>query len=40
TDQIEYLSAIEEGRYVIAKANATLDGGGELTDEQVTCREK
>ncbi|MDQ5946815.1 MAG: DNA-directed polymerase subunit beta, partial [Pseudomonadota bacterium] len=40
TDQIEYLSAIEEGRYVIAQANATLDGGGELTDELVTCREK
>ncbi len=40
TDQIEYLSAIEEGRYVIAQANATLDGSGTLTDELVTCREK
>jgi DNA-directed RNA polymerase subunit beta len=40
TDQIEYLSAIEEGRYVIAQANATLDPRGELTDELVTCREK
>ncbi|MBK8523420.1 MAG: DNA-directed RNA polymerase subunit beta [Betaproteobacteria bacterium] len=40
TDQIEYLSAIEEGRYVIAQANASLDGKGELTDELVTCREK
>ena len=28
TDQIEYLSAIEEGRYVVAQANATLDDKG------------
>ncbi|MDX9706461.1 MAG: DNA-directed RNA polymerase subunit beta [Azospira sp.] len=40
TDQIEYLSAIEEGRYVIAQANALLDEHGTLTDELVTCREK
>ncbi len=40
TDQIEYLSAIEEGRYVVAQANATLDASGALTDELVTCREK
>ncbi|TXH12712.1 MAG: DNA-directed RNA polymerase subunit beta [Gammaproteobacteria bacterium] len=40
TDQIEYLSAIEEGRYVVAQANATLDEKGTLTDELVTCREK
>ena len=40
TDQIEYLSAIEEGRYVVAQANATLDENGTLTDELVTCREK
>ncbi|MBW7903502.1 MAG: DNA-directed RNA polymerase subunit beta [Rhodocyclaceae bacterium] len=40
TDQIEYLSAIEEGRYVIAQANAMLDDKGALTDELVTCREK
>ena len=40
TDQIEYLSAIEEGRYVIAQANASLDGSNQLTDELVTCREK
>ena len=25
TDQIDYLSAIEEGKYVIAQANATLN---------------
>ena len=40
TDQIDYLSAIEEGRYVIAQANAELNKEGALTDELVTCREK
>jgi DNA-directed RNA polymerase subunit beta len=40
TDDIEYLSAIEEGRYVIAQANASLDEAGKLNDELVTCREK
>ncbi|MGL5632671.1 MAG: DNA-directed RNA polymerase subunit beta, partial [Azovibrio sp.] len=40
TDQIEFLSAIEEGAYVIAQANAALGGDGSLTDELVTCREK
>ena len=28
TNQIDYLSAIEEGKYVIAQANATLDKDG------------
>ena len=40
TDQIEYLSAIEEGGYIIAQANAALGGDGVLTDDLVTCREK
>ncbi|MCP5268459.1 MAG: DNA-directed RNA polymerase subunit beta [Zoogloeaceae bacterium] len=40
TNEIEYLSAIEEGRYIIAQANAELDAGGSLVDELVTCREK
>lgn len=40
TNEIDYLSAIEEGRYVIAQANAELDGEGALIDELVTCREK
>ncbi|MBB5020483.1 DNA-directed RNA polymerase subunit beta [Chitinivorax tropicus] len=40
TDQIEYLSAIEEGRYVVAQANATLDEEGRLIDELVTCRHR
>ncbi len=38
TDKIEYLSAIEEGQYIIAQANATLDNKGKLTDELVSCR--
>ena len=38
TDQVDYLSAIEEGRYVIAQANANLGKKGEFTDELVSCR--
>ncbi|PVV25721.1 MAG: DNA-directed RNA polymerase subunit beta, partial [gamma proteobacterium symbiont of Ctena orbiculata] len=38
TNQIDYLSAIEEGRFVIAQANASLDGKGKLTDELVSSR--
>jgi DNA-directed RNA polymerase subunit beta len=40
TDQIEYLSAIEEGAYIIAQANSDLGDGGALLDQLVTCREK
>ncbi|MBX9296200.1 DNA-directed RNA polymerase subunit beta [Chromobacterium piscinae] len=40
TNEIDYLSAIEEGRYVIAQANAELSKDGTLIDELVTCREK
>ena len=40
TDQIDFLSAIEEGKYVIAQANAQLGSKGELTDELVSCRHK
>ena len=39
TDQIDYLSAIEEGRYIIAQANATIDKSGKLSDELVSARE-
>ncbi len=39
TDQIEYLSAIEESNYVIAQANAELDPNGKFTDELVACRQ-
>ncbi len=40
TDQIDYLSAIEEGKYVIAQANAALDAEGRLTGDLVSAREK
>ncbi|KXB32620.1 DNA-directed RNA polymerase subunit beta [Dechloromonas denitrificans] len=40
TNDIEYLSAIEEGNYVVAQANASLDENGRLSDDLVTCREK
>ena len=40
TNEIDYLSAIEEGNYVVAQANAKLDGEGRLADDLVTCREK
>ena len=39
TMQIDYLSAIEEGKYVIAQANATLDKDGKLIDELVSARD-
>ncbi|WP_144394009.1 DNA-directed RNA polymerase subunit beta [Pleionea sediminis] len=38
TDEVDYLSAIDEGKYVIAQANATTDAGGNLTDDLVPCR--
>ncbi|CAK0781208.1 RNA polymerase subunit beta [Gammaproteobacteria bacterium] len=37
-DKVEYLSAIEEGQYVIAQANAALDEEGKLVDQLVSCR--
>lgn len=38
TDKIEYLSAIEEGNYVIAQANTDLDENGKLTNDLVSVR--
>ena len=38
TDRIDYLSAIEEGKYVIGQANAALDQDGRLIDSLVSCR--
>ncbi len=40
TEQIEYLSAIEEGQYVIAQANAALNEDGSFADELITARQK
>lgn len=39
SNKIDYLSAIEEGRYVIAQANAAVSSDGTLTDELVSARE-
>jgi DNA-directed RNA polymerase subunit beta len=38
SDQIDYLSAIEEGKYVIAQANADLDKSGKFMQDLVSCR--
>jgi len=38
TDQIDYLTADEEDRYLIAQANATLDENGKFTQERVLVR--
>ncbi|MBZ6074544.1 MULTISPECIES: DNA-directed RNA polymerase subunit beta [Aeromonas] len=40
TDEVEYLSAIEEGKYVIAQANAATTEDGRLKDELIPCRHK
>jgi len=40
TDEVEYLSAIEEGRYVIAQANIEIDANGRMAEEQIACRHK
>jgi len=39
TDEVEYLSAIEEAKYVIAQANATVDKDGVFTADTVQCRQ-
>jgi DNA-directed RNA polymerase subunit beta len=38
TNEVHYLSAIEESRFVIAQANATLDTHNRLIDNLVSCR--
>jgi DNA-directed RNA polymerase subunit beta len=40
TNEIVYLSAIEEGNYVIAQANAAIDKTGKLVDPLVSCRNR
>ena len=40
TDEIEYLPADEEEKYVIAQANAPLTSGRRFAEERVTCRFK
>ncbi len=38
TNDVAYLSAIEEGDFVIAQANAELDANGKFVDEFIPCR--
>ncbi|MGH8131163.1 MAG: DNA-directed RNA polymerase subunit beta, partial [Steroidobacteraceae bacterium] len=40
TNEIVYLSAIEEGNYVVAQANAAIDKAGKLVDPLVSCRNR
>ncbi|URJ29483.1 DNA-directed RNA polymerase subunit beta [Blochmannia endosymbiont of Camponotus modoc] len=40
SNDIHYLSAIEEGDFVIAQANTNLNSTGEFIDDLVTCRNK
>jgi len=40
TEEIDYLSAIEEGNFMIAQANAELDHNHRLISEIVSCRHK
>ena len=38
TNDVVYLSAMQEGRFTIAQANAELDAKGQFVDELVSCR--
>ncbi|MEC4747078.1 DNA-directed RNA polymerase subunit beta [Methylomicrobium sp. Wu6] len=40
TDQVDYLSAIEEGEFVIAQASVPVDDNGKLIEGLVSCRHK
>ncbi|MDD1643479.1 MAG: DNA-directed RNA polymerase subunit beta, partial [Methylococcaceae bacterium] len=40
TDQVDYLSAIEEGEFVIAQASVAVDENGKLVEGLVSCRHK
>ena len=40
SEQIDYLSAIEEGQYIIAQANAQMDEAGNLQGDLVSARYK
>ena len=40
TDQIDYLSAMEETRFTIAQADTTLDKNFNLTDDLIQCRHR
>ena len=39
TDEVVYLSAMEEGKYTIAQANSELDENGKFVEDLVDCRQ-
>jgi DNA-directed RNA polymerase subunit beta len=38
SDEVNYLSAMEEGRYTVAQANQPIDNRGRFTEDLITCR--
>jgi len=40
TDKIDYLTADDEDRYVIAQANASIDAKGKFVEDRVLCRQR
>jgi DNA-directed RNA polymerase subunit beta len=38
TDEVVYLSAMEESRYTVAQANAVIDARGRFTEDLIVCR--
>ncbi|MGE3987863.1 DNA-directed RNA polymerase subunit beta [Pseudorhodoplanes sp.] len=38
TDEVIYLSAMEEARYTVAQANAPIDNKGRFTEDLIVCR--
>jgi len=40
TDKVEFLSAIEEGEFVIAQANSIMNKDGSFAEDFVACRYK
>jgi DNA-directed RNA polymerase subunit beta len=39
TDEVTYLSAMEESRYAVAQANASIDNRGRFTEDLIVCRQ-
>lgn len=38
TEEVNYLSAMEEGKYYVAQANAVIDAKGKFTEDLIVCR--
>jgi DNA-directed RNA polymerase subunit beta len=38
TEEVQYLSAMEEARYTVAQANAPVDNRGRFTEDMIVCR--